>query len=558
MIKIKKTYFILTILLIVSFVLNIFLYKFEPIISSPINEKLDLRLLDKVYREIKDKYVENIDENLLIKSGIDGLIGVLDPYTAFYDQKKVNQLKSITTGEYGGIGFYVSMFDGNFTVVSPMEDSPAKKAGIRPGDVIIKVDGVNVANMEMDEITEMIKGEQDTKVNLTVKRKGFSNPIEFNVERKNIQVKDIPYYKMLDDNIGYIKLNHFSQNASVEITKTINELQKSGLKSLILDIRGNPGGLLTSSIDVVELFLKKGELIVSTKGRNGKFISEHRARSDKIFYEKPLIILVDEISASASEILAGAIQDLDRGIIVGRKTFGKGLVQTIFYPTSQTALKLTTARYYTPSGRCIDGTKIENVSDSTNSKENIYYTNSGRKVYGGGGITPDINVQDNSGNVSNWINQSLFLKFAIAYANKNPKIEYVDINNEILRNFKEFISQNQIMSEDSNFKKIEELEKIGAKRNYGNEYENSLQKLKKIVREKEINKMDFSNPSIKYNLQKEINWVIGGDFNRIKSTINDDAVIKEAVKMLDEPDRYNKILKNVSINKSSSNYKISP
>jgi carboxyl-terminal processing protease len=553
MIRIKKTYFILSILLIVSFVLNIFLYKFEPIISSPINENLDLKLLNKIYRDIKDKYVEDIDENLLIKSGIDGLVGVLDPYTAFYDQKKANQLKSITTGEYGGIGFYVSMIDGNFTVVSPMEDSPAKKVGIRPGDVVIKVDGIDVTNMEIDEITEMIKGEQDTKVNLTIKRKGFSNSIEFTVVRKNIQVKDVPYYKMLDNYNGYIKLNHFSKNASIELAKTINELQKSGLKSLILDVRGNPGGLLTSSVDVVELFLKKGELIVSTKGKNGKSISEHRAGRDKTFYEKPLIILVDELSASASEILAGAIQDIDRGIIIGRKTFGKGLVQTIFYPTPQTALKLTTARYYTPSGRCIDGTKIKNSSDSTNSKENIYYTNSGRKVYGGGGISPDINVQNNNEHVSEWVNQSLFLKYAIEYANRNPNIEFMEVNNEILHNFKEFVSQNWIVSEDSNFKKIEELEKIGTKRNYGNEYKNNVQKLKKIIREKEINKIDFSNPSIKYNLQKEINWVIGGDFNRIKSTINDDDVIKEAIKILNEPDRYNKILKNVNIGKGSSN-----
>jgi len=553
MIRIKRTYFILSILLIAFFVLNVFLYKFEPAVSSPIDEKLDLRLLIRIYNNIKDKYVEDIDENLLIKSGIDGLVGVLDPYTAFYDQKKANQLKSITTGEYGGIGFYVSMVDGKFTVVSPMEDSPAKKVGIRPGDVIIKVDGIDVTNMEMDGITEMIKGEQNTKVNLTIERKGFSNPIEFTVIRKSIQVKDIPYYKMFDNNIGYVKLNHFSQNASAELGKTINELQKSGLKSLIIDVRGNPGGLLTSSIDVVELFLKRGELIVSTKGRNGKFISEHRARRDKIFYEKPLIILVDELSASASEILAGAIQDLDRGIIIGRKTFGKGLVQTIFYPTPQTALKLTTARYYTPSGRCIDGTKTKSASDSINSKENIYYTNSGRKVYGGGGVSPDIDIQNNIEYVSEWINQSLFLKYAIEYANKNPNIEYLDINNEILRNFKEFVSQNWMISEDSNFKKIEELEKIGTKRNYGNEYENNVQKLKKIIREKERNKIDFSNPSIKYNLQKEINWVIGGDFNRIKSTINDDIVIKEAVKILNEPDRYNKILKNVNISKGSSN-----
>ena len=398
----------------------------------------------------------------------------------------------------------------------------------------------------------MIKGKPGTKVKLTIKREGELGTLDFAITRRNIRVKDIPYCKMMDNNIGYIKLSHFSKNVSGELVRTIQEFQKSGLNGLILDLRGNPGGLLISAISVVDLFVKKGELIVSTKGRNNKFNSVHRSKKNPIYYDKPLIVIVDDVSASASEILAGAIQDLDRGIIIGRKTFGKGLVQTIFYPTPETALKITTARYYTPSGRCIDGTKISS-DEEIDDKENVYYTKAGRIVSGSGGITPDIIVSNDNNFISELLDQSTFLKFAISYANKHPNLQKVEIDNEILDQFKEFVIQSRFKTKESGFKEIEKLEEIGIKKNYGTEFENYIKKLKKITIEKNRYDFAFSDPFIVYNLKKEINWVIGGEVAKIESTIDDDVDLKEAVRILSDPDKYNQLLKDIHISKGSMN-----
>ncbi|NVM04901.1 MAG: S41 family peptidase [Candidatus Helarchaeota archaeon] len=552
MIKFKRTYTTFIVILLVIFTLSIFHYGYELIFSSPIDDELDFRLLSKIFREVKNKYVEEIKESKLIKSGIDAILGELDPYTTFYGKSRASQLKSITTGKYGGIGSYVTMIEGEFTIVSPTEDSPAKEAGIRPGDVVVKVDGIDTKGLKIDEITNMIKGKPGTKVKLTIKREGVLGTLDFAITRRNIRVKDIPYCKMMDNNIGYIKLSHFSKNVSGELVRTIQEFQKSGLNGLILDLRGNPGGLLISAISVVDLFVKKGELIVSTKGRNNKFNSVHRSKKNPIYYDKPLIVIVDDVSASASEILAGAIQDLDRGIIIGRKTFGKGLVQTIFYPTPETALKITTARYYTPSGRCIDGTKISS-DEEIDDKENVYYTKAGRIVSGSGGITPDIVVSNDNNFISELLDQLKFLKFAISYANKHPNLQKVEIDNEILDQFKEFVIQSRFKTKESGFKEIEKLEEIGIKKNYGTEFENYIKKLKKITIEKNRYDFAFSDPFIVYSLKKEINWVIGGEIAKIESTIDDDVDLKEAVRILSDPDKYNQLLKDIHISKGSMN-----
>ncbi len=552
MIKFKRTYITFIVILLVIFTLNIFHYGYELIISSPVDDELDFKLLSRIFSEVKNKYVEEINESKLIRLGIDAMLGELDPYTTFYDKTRANQLKSITTGEYGGIGFYVTMIDEEFTIVSPMEDSPAKEAGIRPGDVIVKVNGIDIKGLKMVEITDMIKGKQGTKVKLTIKREGVLKTLDFMITRRNIRVKDIPYSKMLDNHIGYIKLSHFSQNVAGEMIKTIREFQKSGLNGLILDLRGNPGGLLASAVGIADLFVKKGELIVSTKGKSKKFNSKHISKKDPIYYDKPLVVIVDDVSASASEIFAGAIQDLDIGIIIGRKTFGKGLVQTIFYPTPETALKMTTARYYTPSGRSIDGTKISSA-ENTNNKENVYYTKSGRIVQGGGGITPDMVVSDDNNFISDLLDQLTFLKFAISYANRHPDIQRVDVDSEILDQFKEFVVQSRVKTEESGLMEIENLKEIGIEKNYGTEFEDYIKKSKEIIIEKNRYEFDFSDPTIVYNLEKEINWVIGGETGKIESTIDDDVNLKEAIRILSDHDKYEQLLRNVNISKGSMN-----
>ncbi len=550
--KYKRTYFSFLTIILFIFLIGLFNYGYEKLISSPIADEYNIKLLDKIFNEIRDKYVEEIDESSLIKLGIDGIIKGLDPYTDFYDRKRSAQLKSITTGKYGGIGFYVSMLDGKFTLISPLEDSPAKSAGVNQGDVIVKVDGIKTGGLNADEITDMIKGGENTEVVLTIVREGLPDTINIAVTRKNIRMKDVAYSKILDNNIGYIKLNHFSQKAAGEMLETIREMQKSGLTGLIVDIRGNQGGLLSSAVDVVDLFVKKGELIVSTKGRDKEFNSEHLSKNKPVYYNKSLVILVNNVSASASEILAGAVQDLDRGIIIGKKTFGKGLVQTIFYTTTKTALKMTTARYYTPSGRCIDGTKISSKK-GINNKENIYYTNSGRIVHGGGGITPDIIISDENESISELMEQSILLKFALKYAVQHKNLQKVDVDSEILTQFEKFIDENAFYVKKKGINEIKKLTEITDEENYGSEFEKHINSLNEIITKKNKIKIDLSDPLIIYNLNKRMNWVLGGETGKIEATINDDVYIKEAVNILKNKEKYNKSLKNIRVSKSSLN-----
>ncbi|MFC1562465.1 S41 family peptidase [candidate division KSB1 bacterium] len=550
MFKLKRPYTRFLSIFLIVFLFVIFIYGFEHLLSFPANDEYNLRLLNIIFNEIKEKYVEEIDESSLIKLGIDGMLEGFDPYTDFYDSKRLSQLNSITTGKYGGIGFYISMIDSEFTLISPLEDSPAIDAGIRQGDVIIRVDGIETKGMNIGDVTDVIKGEEGTVVMLAIKRRGLPSPIEIPVTRRSILLKDVAYSKMLDNHIGYIKLNHFSQNASGDIYKAVRELQKSGLNGLILDVRGNQGGLLSSAVKVVDLFVEKEELIVSTKGRNEEFSSNHISRRNAIYSNKPLVVMVDHSSASASEILAGAIQDLDRGVVVGKKTFGKGLVQTVFYPTPNTALKMTTARYYTPSGRCIDGTKISSAKE-INNKENIYYTKSGRVVHGGGGITPDIVVSDDGGHVSELLRQSVFLKFAIDYAIKHYGMQKVDVDDEILVQFMEFVSAGGFGSGKKGLEEVEKLIEMGSEENYGREYEKHINRLREIITEKNRLELDLSDPHIAYNLRDRMNWVLMGERGKLEATIDDDIYIKEAINIFNQKERYNQLLKNINVSKHS-------
>lgn len=538
---------------IVLFVISAdFLYNgFGRSVSSPLSEDYDIDLLNKVYNKIKDNYVEKIDENEIIEHLINHMLENLDPYTDFYDRARLLQLKTITTGEYGGVGFYISKIDEQVVFISALENSPARRAGIRPGDVLVKVDDVTIDSLSLEEITNMIKGPEKTKVALSIKRNGQEDVLSFMVTREVIHLKDVPYLTKLANDIGYIKLSHFSRNAAKELSDAINELSKTSLSGLILDLRGNPGGLLTSAVEVVDLFVKKGEVIVSTKGRNDKFNTDHTSSNEPVYGEKPLVVIVDNVSASASEILAGAIQDLDRGVIAGNKTFGKGLVQTIFNPTKNTALKLTTAWYYTPSGRCIDKTKMKWKNKKDESEE-IYYTKSGRIVYGGGGITPDVVIDSNKQVDPEFYEKSLFLKFAVNYANNHTDAESVIVDDSVLKRFKEFIVQNGYKEDEGGLREVAALEKIGKDNNYGKEFSAGLEKIKKRIKKGIHNKFDFDDEVMLYTLAREMNWVLGGEKARIEAVMNNDIFLNRAVEILENSEKYSGILENSALKQGNN------
>ena len=407
-------------------------------------------VFDKVLQRIRFGYVEEVSDSLFVRKAIEGGLGVLDPHTTFFDPKDYEDLRLHTEGKYGGLGMLISIRDKVLTIMSPYEGTPADRAGLRSGDKILKIDGKSTKGLPSDKAADKMRGEPGTKVTLTIQREG-EELVDYEIVREIINIKSVPYAGLLNDSIGYVRLNSFSQTAVSEVAQKVDSLREIGMKSLVFDLRSNPGGLLIQAGEISELFLKKGSLVVFTKGREGEKEQKFFTRSNPhIPQNMPLIVLVNKGSASASEIVAGAIQDLDRGIVLGDTTFGKGSVQSVFPIDENRHMKMTTAFYYTPSGRCInrpengikgdgeqddeyyddnvneadkiiaddikkDMTSQEEENDSA--KTEVFYTQNGRKVYGGGGIIPDtvVKITPHPYVVRKLYVKDMFFKFANYY-----------------------------------------------------------------------------------------------------------------------------------------------
>lgn len=360
------------------------------------------RLFDDVLRHIDAYYVDSIGELELYDRAISGLIKELDdPYTVLLEGESFRRLTESTTGNYGGLGIQIDVRDGWITVVAPLPDTPAERAGIESGDQIIEVDGESTEDWTSDEAVNTLRGEDGSTVTILVRRAGVATPLTFEITRAVIHVRSVPPGTMFDGDIGYVSLRPVSEASATELHNEIQSLRDRGMQSLILDLRRNPGGLLDQGVAVTDLFLDESEEVVSTRGRargsTKRFTTSHR----QSWPDMPIVVLVDRYSASAAEIIAGALQDHDRAVIVGEPTFGKGLVQTLYRLGSTTALKLTTARWYTPSGRTIQRTQAGIGSDGTvataedpaaDSTLPLFHTAGGRQVRGGGGIIPDVAV----------------------------------------------------------------------------------------------------------------------------------------------------------------------
>ena len=359
--------------------------------------------LNKVLNDVNRKYVEEVDTEDLVNSAIEGLRDVLDPHTAVFSPKDYDNLKVSTDGEFGGLGITIAIREKILTIISPLQGTPAFKIGLQAGDKIVKIDGESTKSISINDAVDKLRGKIGTDVTISIVRSGHIEIMDFTITRDKIVIHSVPYSGMLNHDIGYIKVAQYAKNTGRDVKFAIEKLQSQGMKKLILDLRYNPGGLLSQAIEVSDLFLDKGKVIVSTKGRTQQ--SEARAETKALVDSRiPIVTLINEGSASASEIVSGALQDWDRSLLMGKTTFGKGSVQTI-YPLDAkgNAIKLTTAFYYLPMGRCIN--KPENgirdethaKSDSTavdsTKKEEVFYTNAGRKVYGGGGITPDLEAE---------------------------------------------------------------------------------------------------------------------------------------------------------------------
>ncbi|MBN1929018.1 MAG: S41 family peptidase [Chlorobiaceae bacterium] len=373
-----------------------------------VNKSIDL--LGDVYQEVSQKYVEPVDVSEFMYSGIDGMLSQLDPYTTFLDVEQSGELEEMTSGQYAGIGITIGTIGGELYVTSVFEGQAAAKAGLQVGDRIVAVNGEQAGQQPIEKIRGSIKGAPGTSVRLTVRKYGRGPRKEYVITRSEVRVSTVPYAGLFGS-AGYIRMTGFAQHSRQELVSAIRALQdeaakgKISMSGLVLDLRGNPGGLLTSAVDVAALFVAKGSRVVSTKGRAADSEQSYVTRVDPLVPSLPLVVLIDAASASASEIVAGAIQELDRGVIVGDSSFGKGLVQSIILLPYDYTLKLTTAKYYTPSGRliqkplvhgrrqCQDGERKVLLNPEVSDSTRVYYTLNRRKVYGGGGIRPDLPVR---------------------------------------------------------------------------------------------------------------------------------------------------------------------
>lgn len=419
-----------------------------------------LDLFNDSLAKIEGAYVEEIDSKNLMYGAIRGMLSTLDPYSVFFDEDMFRDFQVTTEGEFGGLGIQITVRDGVLTVVSPIEGTPAYDLGIKSGDRIVEIEGESTRGITSDEAVKKLRGEPGTKVNITIRREGTSEPLDYTVTRDIIRIDSVPYAFMMDDDVGYVRVARFSRTTADELDDQLAELEAQGMRGLILDLRSNPGGLLSQAVDVSEIFLDTGELIVSTKGRikeqNQEFHARTPARYDRDF---PIIVLVNGGSASASEILAGSLQDWDRGLVVGTTSFGKGSVQTLMRLrplTKDCAMKLTTAKWYIASGRAIEKPERWMVEGDDGGEESAelpeYRTDAGRLVYGGGGVRPDIVIEPTMRPdvVVDLERREEFFEFAIEYAAAGGvQIDAFEVDGDVWDAFIEFLERDEFEFDES-------------------------------------------------------------------------------------------------------------
>jgi carboxyl-terminal processing protease len=523
----------------------------------PQNEDIFLKInksvevFGKIYKEVILNYVDEVDPEKFIRAGIKGMLSELDPYTVFIDEKHSEEVDALTTGKYGGIGISISKFDTSIVVIKVSRGYPADKAGIRVGDVIVQIDSIYVKDKSLDEVRSLMVGKPGTQLKVKVIREGVSNPLVFELTRAEVEVKNITFYDFIDDGIAYIKLERFSRNAGEELRKAIKNLQSKGeIKGLILDLRDNPGGLLDAAVDVVEKFVPEGSLIVSTKGRKPDAVRNYFSTEKPILLDVPLVVVVNGSSASASEIVAGAIQDLDRGVVLGTKTFGKGLVQTITYLSYNTFLKMTTAKYYTPSGRCIQEIDYFHKPDGVfiqkpDSEQKVFKTKNGRIVFAEGGIFPDTVVEEKkrSDFVEALAQRRLFFKFANKFRAEHESIpdDFV-INDSIFSRFEDFVKKSNFSYKDSFEINLEKAVEYAKRQKLNNGYIAEVEAMLNKVRTQRIDYFKLYQEQIADELAREIISRYKYEDELIAWGLKNDNQVKTAVAILKNKKSYNLLL----------------
>ena len=510
------------------------------------------RLFNQIYNQIFSTYLHELNPEEFTKATINSITANLDPYTSYMVEEEQHQMNILSKGKYGGVGIQLSYRNEQMIVIAPMDGGPAQRAGILSGDIILKVDDALVKDMTFNDAAAKIRGLKGSEVVLTIKRYGEDDPIDFKLIRSDIKVKDITYSGMVSPTTGYVRLNRFSRNTTSEMNEAFKDLIKNDVKEVIIDLRDNGGGLLTAAVNMIDMLIEKGQTIVSTKGRmkesNRSFLSRTKPIIDK---DVKIAILINQGSASASEIVAGSIQDLDRGIVIGRKSFGKGLVQTLYPIDKVRSLKVTTARYYIPSGRFIQNNDYinEKVVLESEQEDSIFTTLNGRKVLGNGGITPDSIIYSETMEpltVQYW-RSGFFYSFAQENKFQYEKFEDVENDNELMSKFNNFISTKdkvRLPGEEV----LEEIEeKMTALGKIDNKTKKAMNDLGLFFKNQKNNRMISENTDMKQLLLLEFAGLFNGPEGRIKQALKDDKVVQSAINILSSDNSYQMAFKNSQI-----------
>ncbi len=542
--RITKTLFIAVFCLAAVFTISAGSKNFE------VAKNLDI--FSTLFRELVVHYVDDVNVSEMMKSGIDGMLSVLDPYTTFIPESEIEDVRLMTTGQYGGIGAVIRPRGDHIMIVEPYKGFPAYKAGLLPGDMILDINGMSTRSRDENEIRTLLQGQPGTTISLTIERDG--EELLKNIDREVIRVDNIPYYGMLDKNTGYIKLTGFTQRAGREVRNAFLDLKENhDLEHIVLDLRDNGGGLLHEAVNITNLFIEKDQLVVSTRGRLPERSTTHRTLNDPIDLEIPLVVLVNRRSASASEIVAGAIQDFDRGVVIGNRTFGKGLVQNVVSLSYNTRLKVTVAEYFIPSGRSIQAINYAerredgSVAEIPDSLKMSHETLGGRRVYDGGGIEPDIQVTGitHGAAVRALMQQHMVFDFATRFQRLHDSIpapEQFYITDELYDDFLAFIEEQNFSYDTRCEQLLRDLREAAEDETYYGALKENFEILQDLIGEEKDQDFITYRDDIEQLLRAEIVARYHHQRGRVIVSLGADPEVGKALQVLDDRQSYRTIL----------------
>lgn len=511
-----------------------------------------MELMSEIFEQLEKYYVDDIETGKLSKTAIDAMLNELDPYTVYYHESDIEDYQLMTTGQYGGIGALIRKMDNAVYIAEPYEGNPAEKAGLRAGDKIIEIDGNSMIDKNSDEVSSALKGPKGTTVAILVERPDGKRE-KFSFDRDEIKIKDVPYSGMLNEEVGYIKLTSFTKTAASEVLDAYNALQSKGMKKLVFDLRGNGGGLLIEAVKIVNMFVPKDQVVVTTKGRVVEENRTYKTMGMPVNLEIPVVVLIDGGSASASEIVSGTLQDLDRAVIVGSTSYGKGLVQRTLDLDYGSKIKLTIAKYYTPSGRCVQrleyydkegNAKPEEIPDSLLTK---FKTKNGREVIDGRGIEPDVAVEldEYSRLTAMLFVKNIIFNYATEYYYKNPKIAAVEefsLSDKEYEEFKAYVLKQDFDYSTASQEALEKFKKIAEEEGFYGESESYYNQLLNAVKPSTERDLSKFEEEIRSLLENEIVSRYYFQKGRVVQAFKGDEAITEALNVLNDLNRYNTIL----------------